>query len=240
MDLTKKKEADVKQAETAKEAVHTEHTMDTGRTQAEITRSGNPGKPQGEDGNTMLLRMNDSHYAVTGWGLEHWQIRGDERILDIGCGGGATLRRMSEKMTTGHLTGVDYSAVSVETSKEVNHAAVAAGKMEVLEGSVADLPFSEQTFDKIITVESFYFWPDPQENLKEVLRVLKTGGTFLLVADVYGRDDLPPEVVENIERFHLFNPTLEEFKALFERAGFTDIHVHEKEGTTWVCVEGHK
>jgi len=36
------------------------------------------------------------------------------------------------------------------------------------------------------------------------------------------------------------NPTLEEFKVLFERAGFTDIHVHEKEGTTWVCVEGHK
>ena len=89
-------------------------------------------------------------------------------------------------------------------------------------------------------MESFYFWPDPQENLKEVLRVLKRGGTFLLVADVYGRDDLPEAVVENINRFHLFNPTLEEFRNLFECAGFADIHVHEKEGTTWVCVEGHK
>ena len=60
------------------------------------------------------------------------------------------------------------------------------------------------------------------------------------MADVFGREDLPPEVVENIERFHLFNPTLEEFRELFERAGFADIRVHEKEGTTWVCVEGHK
>ena len=44
---------------------------------------------------------------------------------------------------------------------------------EVLEGSVEALPFADDGFDKIITVESFYFWPDPQENLKEVRRVLK-------------------------------------------------------------------
>lgn len=239
MDLTERNEMH-KQSETAENLVHTDTSVETGRTQAEITRSGNPGKPQGEDGNAMLLRMNDSHYAVTGWGLEHWQIRGNEQILDIGCGGGATLKRMSEKVTTGHLTGVDYSSVSVKTSKEVNDTVVAAGKMEVMEGSVADLPFPAETFDKIITVESFYFWPDPQENLKEVFRVLKRGGTFLLLADVYGRDDLPEAVVENINRFHLFNPTLKEFRNLFERAGFAEIHVHEKEGTTWVCVEGHK
>ncbi len=225
MDLTEKK---------------AENKALTGRSQAEITRSGNPGKPHGEDGNAMLLRMNDSHYAVTGWGLGYWSIAGDDRILDIGCGGGATLKRMSTEVTSGHLTGLDYSATSVETSKDVNHEAVEAGKMEILEGSVAALPFSGDVFDKIITVESFYFWPDPQENLKEVLRVLKPGGTFLLVADVYGRYDLPKSVLENIERFHLFNPTLEEFRILFERAGFVDVLVHEKEGTTWVCVEGHK
>ena len=37
----------------------------------------------------MLQRMNESHYAVTGWALEHWKIRENDRILDIGCGGGA-------------------------------------------------------------------------------------------------------------------------------------------------------
>ena len=177
MDLTERNEMH-KQSETAENLVHTDTSVETGRTQAEITRSGNPGKPQGEDGNAMLLRMNDSHYAVTGWGLEHWQIRGNEQILDIGCGGGATLKRMSEKVTTGHLTGVDYSSVSVKTSKEVNDTAVAAGKMEVLEGSVADLPFPAETFDKIITVESFYFWPDPQENLKRGVPCVKKRRNF--------------------------------------------------------------
>ena len=48
------------------------------RTQQEITISGNPGKPIGEDGVKMLQRINESHYAVTGWALEHWNIREDD------------------------------------------------------------------------------------------------------------------------------------------------------------------
>jgi len=89
-------------------------------------------------------------------------------------------------------------------------------------------------------VESFYFWPDPQENLKEVRRVLKEGGTFLLVADTYNKEGLDPKTLENICRFHLFTPTAEEFRKLFEKAGFTGIQIHVKEGTDWICVEGKK
>ena len=155
------------------------------RTEEEITREGNPRKPQGEEGKVMLDRMNHSHYEVTGWALAHWKIKGDDQILDIGCGGGMTLHRMTEQLTTGHATGVDYSGVSVEETGKLNEAFVKEGKLTVLEASVEKLPFKDDTFDKTITVESFYFWPDPQANLKEVHRVLKKGGTFLLVADVY-------------------------------------------------------
>lgn len=212
----------------------------TERTQEEITISGNPAKPQGEDGEMMLKRMNESHSAVTCWALEHWQIAPDDEILDIGCGGGATLKRMSEKVTTGHLTGVDYSPVSVKTSLETNRQDVKSGKMKVREGSVESLSFADDTFDKITTVESFYFWPAPQENLKEVRRVLKPGGTFVLVADTYNKEGLDPKTLENIYRFHLFTPTREEFQELFEKAGFEDIQIHIKEGTDWICVEGKK
>mgnify|MGYP002699994988 CR=1 FL=1 len=147
---------------------------------------------------------------------------------------------MAEHVTDGHLTGIDYSPVSVETSRATNTESVAAGKMEILEGSVEKLPFEAETFDKIVTVESFYFWPDPQENLKEVRRVLKEGGTFLLVADTYNKEGLDPKTLENICRFHLFTPTAEEFRKLFEKAGFTGIQIHVKEGTDWICVEGKK
>ena len=69
------------------------------RTQQAITISGNPGKPVGEDGEKMLRRMNESHYAVTGWALEHWKIRENDRILDIGCGGGACVFFYKYKLT---------------------------------------------------------------------------------------------------------------------------------------------
>ena len=129
------------------------------RTQQEITISGNPGKPVGEDGEKMLRRMNESHYAVTGWALEHWKIRENDRILDIGCGGGATLKRMSEEVRDGHLTGVDYSATSLELSGKTNAEALQQGKMDLVEASVEKLPFAYNAFDKIITVERFYFLP---------------------------------------------------------------------------------
>ena len=170
------------------------------KTEEEITREGNPRKPQGEEGKVMLNRMNHSHYEVTGWALAHWKIKGDDQILDIGCGGGMTLHRMTEQLTTGHATGVDYSGVSVEETGKLNEAFVKEGKLTVLEASVEKLPFKDDTFDKIITVESFYFWPDPQANLKEVHRVLKKGGTFLLVADVYQNGHLTEQQKKNITR----------------------------------------
>ena len=111
-------------------------------------------------------------------------------------------------------TGVDYSPVSVATARETNSDAINTHKMDILEASVEQLPFADDTFDKIITVESFYFWPSPQKNLKEVLRVLKNSGTFLLVADVYQKEGLSDKTLENIRNFHLFNPTPEEFLSL--------------------------
>lgn len=206
--------------------------------QEEITRKGNPRRPQGEEGVQMLQRMNRSHYEVTSWALNFLTFQESDQILDIGCGGGATLKRMSEYIQTGHLTGVDYSKVSVDLSKEFNVEEIQSGKMEVLEASVENLPFEEKTFDKIVTVESFYFWPNPVENLKEVFRVLKEGGTFLLVAEIYQKDDLKKEVMEEVTRYQLLNPTVEEFRQMFLQAGFLDIYIHTEEGEDWICIEG--
>jgi hypothetical protein len=47
-------------------------------------------------------------------------------------------------------------------------------------------------------------------------------------------------VRENIQRFHLFNPTPEEFRELLENAGFEEVRIHLKDGEDWICAEGHK
>lgn len=205
-----------------------------------ITELGNPRKPHGEAGVEMLNGMNERHYAVTGWALDFLDIHENDRILDIGCGGGETLNRMAEKVTSGHLTGADYSELSVKMSTERNERIINSGKMDVIEASVEALPFPDNSFDKIITVESFYFWPAPAENLKEVFRVLSAGGIFLIVADIHGGAELDEADIEGIKKFDLFNPTPDEFRILLENAGFTDVRIHTKSGEKWICAEGRK
>ena len=208
--------------------------------QQSVTRMGNPGKPVGDAGVEMLARMNASHGPVTEWGLSHISVPEDAAVLDIGCGGGATLHRLAARAPRGVITGIDYSEVSVACSTDFNRADVESGRMKVLQASVEAMPFADDSFDTITTVESFYFWPDPQENLREVYRVLKPGGTFLLIADIHEDGALPATARENIARYRLFNPTQEQFRELFRAAGFTRTAIHTKEGEHWIAVCGAK
>ena len=196
--------------------------------QNKITEQGNPGKPEGEAGKAMLERMNRSHYEVTGWGLGFVNPEPDADILDIGCGGGVTLSRLAKLAPKGHICGIDYSEVSVRKSVEYNDALIKAGRIEVKQGSVEKMMWSDCAFDLITTVESFYFWPEPAENLREVLRVLKSGGVFLLIADINGSADLSEHEIKNVEKYALFNPTVDEFKSLFVNAGFSSVEIHLK------------
>lgn len=205
-----------------------------------VTEAGNPRKPTGEAGKEMIHRMNESHFDLTGWALSFMHFHEDDHILDIGCGGGSALKRMAEQIKTGHLTGVDYSPVSVKASKELNKTAVETEKMDIIEASVSDLPFEDQAFNKIITVESYYFWPNLEEDMKEVFRVLKPGGQFMLVAEIYQHDGLNARALENIKKYELRNLDIAEFEALFIESGFKETAIHLKDGEDWICVEGIK
>lgn len=208
--------------------------------QPSVTRMGNPGKPTGEAGVEMLARMNASHGPVTEWGLSHISVAEDAAVLDIGCGGGATLHRLAARAPHGAITGIDYSEVSVACSTDFNRADIESGRMKVLQASVEAMPFADDSFDIITTVESFYFWPDQAANLREVHRVLKPGGTFLLIAEIHENGALPESDRENVRTYNLFNPTQEQFLALFRQAGFTQVTAYTKPGEQWIAVTGSK
>lgn len=214
--------------------------MSKSNEEIEITKLGNPGNPTGTAGEQMLERMNNSHYEVTGWALDFLEIQNDDSILDIGCGGGMTLKRISSLSTKGKLYGIDHSQIAVNKTSALNLDLITNKRLNVLNGSVEKLPYENNFFNKIITVESFYFWPNPVENLKEVLRVLKHNGKFLLVADIYGKEGLSEHVLNNIKMFNLLNPTPSEFKEMFKKAGFSKTEINFKENTDWIAVIGHK
>ena len=205
-----------------------------------IEEGANPGHPHGTAGKEMLEEMNEHHYQVTGWGLGHVTFGYHDKILDIGCGGGATLHRLHDNLPEATLYGLDYSRTSLLKCSEENAKAIKHGKLNLVHSSVENMPFSDDAFDKIITVESFYFWPDPGENLKEVYRILKPGGRFLLISEVYDNGELSEYSMNNIRNYHLFNPTPEEFQELFEQAGFTGVQMYFQEGEEWICIAAEK
>ncbi len=201
---------------------------------------GESSKTAGARRRTNALRMNDSHGTMTTWTFEFMNIAEHDWILDVGCGGGAALSRLSRQIHFGHFVGVDYSSVSVKLARKLNDADIQSGKMEIVEASVEKLPFADNQFDKIVTVESFYFWPDPAENLKEVFRTLKGGGRFFLTLGIYRSENMSEEAKQSMETYHLYVPTIDELQDMLKKAGFTDVQSHTLQGEDWLCMEGTK
>ena len=115
----------------------------------------NTRKPEGFFGRMMVNGMNGgSHARMAEWGLSFVDIANNWDVLDVGCGGGANVARLLKRSAQGTVTGIDYSSVSVKKSREVNAAAIAAGRCKVVEGSAANLPFGENSFDLVTAFET--------------------------------------------------------------------------------------
>lgn len=213
----------------------------TSYTQAQVTEMGNPAHPVGSFGNQMLDRMNDSHAEFTNWGLDQLDFSEATSALDVGCGGGATLERLLERMSpSARVYGVDISEVSVAHSLAYNRAAHERGQVEVLLSSAEDLPFDDKSFDVVVSVESIYFWPDTLAGLRECLRVLVPSGQLALICDVYEKPDLSHETRENIAHHNMVIHTPKDWEHLLTEAGFTDAHVLVVPDKNWICIMGKK
>ncbi len=195
----------------------------------------NTRKPEGFWGRMMVTGMNGgSHAAMASWGLDIANVPVDGEIIDIGCGGGANLARLMDRSLRAKVTGVDYSSISVEKSRNVNADAIARGRCKVLEASVSRLPFKENTFGMATAFETVYFWPDIEKSFAEVRRILVPGGKFLIVNEDDGLSGNNEKWEKMIEGMHTYTP--DELKANLSAAGFKNIVVHLNESKHWLCV----
>ena len=213
------------------------HILSNDEINSYITEIGNPRCPSGYLGEEMLDRMNDSHSDLTNWGLSFVDFKKTDIVLDIGCGGGKTINTIANLADM--VYGIDYSEISVSKSIKLNKEYIDSGKVNVLLANVEKMPFKDKAFDKIITVESFYFWPDHLNNLKEVKRILKDDGKFILIADLYDNGNLNEKEKKAVSQYNLFNPTIDVFKDIFDKAGF-NIDIYLKENTKYITIIGNK
>lgn len=200
----------------------------------------NARKPVGELGHQILDRMNRSHETMAVWGVSHFKIKESDNILDIGCGGGKNLERFAKEVTTGKVTGIDYSEVSVEKSSKLNEKAIEEGKVEVIHSSVSEMPFEDSSFDIITGFETIYFWPDFINDLKEVNRVLKKDGLVFFCNEAVYREGEMEKYEGLVELLDMKIYSEDVLKESLEKTGFKDFKAYIEQDNDWICVTARK
>ena len=110
------------------------------------------------------------------------RVPADSKLLDVCCGSGVVGASFRGKVA--HLTGLDITPEMVAlASQRLDH---------VVQGTVFDMPFPDDSFDIVSNREVMHLFPHPEKMLSEVRRVLKPGGQFIFGQIVpFGTEDAP-------------------------------------------------
>lgn len=183
-------------------------------------------KPHGEEGYQTIENMNENHKEISDFAFECVNVGKNDRILDIGCGGGVNIEKFL-KLTSGNVDGLDYSEVSVNASTRQNQNAVESGRCEVIQADVSAMPIDDESYDLVSAFETIYFWPDIENTFKEVSRIIKPQGQFMIAQGTDGNhpdDELWLSTVEGMSVY-----TADELEKYLLNAGFESVKSFKKE-----------
>lgn len=138
------------------------------------------GNPKGVLGQVVGILMAVTNRGRNAWTIELLNIQPCDRILEVGFGSGVTIQLLSRIAVDGFIAGIDRSETMVQQASYRNASAIRQGQVELKHGSVAHLPYGNESFDKAFASNSHFFWSEPIECLKELRRVLKPDGLIAL------------------------------------------------------------
>ncbi|HXW95218.1 MAG TPA: methyltransferase domain-containing protein [Nitrososphaerales archaeon] len=162
------------------------------------------------------------------------QLSVSDKILDVGCGGGAFLKDALKSGCTG--AGVDHSAEMVRLARKINSTAVTSGRLQIREGEAECLPFEDSTFSCTVMTGVLGFIPDPAKAFAEMFRVLARGGRLVVFTSTKKLKGTPaaPEPLASRIRFYEDS----ELKRMATAAGFAFAKVEHPDFVKLGFVEG--
>ncbi len=137
-------------------------------------------QPHGEDGLKTAEWMNKGNVNMHHHTLAILNAKAGDNILEIGMGNGFHIKNILSIHPNIKYTGCDFSELMVEESKKRNASWMANGSANFVFSDAASLPFANNSFNKIFTINTIYFWEDKITVLNEINRVLQPEGELII------------------------------------------------------------
>ncbi len=182
-------------------------------------------KPEGEFALAVAEKMNEGNAVINRTTIDALVIEPNDQILEIGMGNGFFVPEILNIDSSIRYVGCDFSEEMVEASIKHNQQFVGEGRAQFFHCEAVKMPVSDRAIDKAFTVNTLYFWDNPEAVFAELKRVLKPGG--LLAIAIRPKASMANYPFVKVGEFNLFNR--KDVVELMSANGFEILEVLEKE-----------
>ena len=162
------------------------------------------------------------------WGLSLLKPKGSDEVLILGCDDGRNVLTLLETYPTANVTGAEGIVKQPEEK----------GRYRIVQENFADMSFATKSFDIACAFDSIYFWPDIDKCFREIYRVLKKGGSFIICNETDGKDLSGRSYQMMIQNMKAYQ--IDEIEKQLKKAGFKNIQSYHHETKPWITLIGEK
>ena len=161
------------------------------------------------------------------WAIKQTTISGNYRILEIGYGGGSTIKNLLALNKHLEVHGIDISKESYRTAQRVHSDSIRKSSVQLKIGNVENIPYQNNYFDRVFAIQTHIFWKDIKKSFQEVYRVMSSNSTLIIASEK-----------EKINYHMTDYRTNHEFIQLLTSIGFSKIE--EKQNRNWILYAVYK
>ncbi|HEY33514.1 MAG TPA: class I SAM-dependent methyltransferase [Dehalococcoidia bacterium] len=182
--------------------------------------------PRGLLGRITFIFMNRGHKSIYENVAKVSELKPEDDLLEVACGNGHFLKKYASHVHS--IAGLDLSELSVELATKRNKDRIAAGTAEIVQGDASQLPWEDDKFSVTTAMASFMMFPEPLESLKEMYRVLRTGGRVVICIEWNAEDG--KDHSKDIKKYGMQLWTEGDVREMMKNAGFSDVSINYARG----------
>ena len=184
-------------------------------------------KPSGLIGRVITKIWSFYFKKLSLWAIKQTTISDNYRILEIGYGGGSTIKNLLALNKNLEIHGIDISKESYRTAQRVHSDSIRKGSVQLKIGNVENMPYQNNYFDRIFAIQTHIFWKDIKKSFQEVYSVMSSNSTLIIASEK-----------EKIHYHMTDYRTSHEFSQLLTSIGFSKIE--EKQNRNWILYTVYK